>query len=157
MDRYLDAFWAFLFELSYGEDNMVLGGLNALVSHGLIVGRGCQDLDIILYNPSDRQIDLIRGTSYNGQQITREESEYPEKEEKRRSYKFGKDGLTIDILLEYSVEKPNGLLFYPYRNNGMPYFFEVQSVSGVIDAKRKYARAKDHKDFENFKRQNFNK
>lgn len=126
-----------------GRHNMVIGGMSALRVHGLSV-RETPDLDIVIYSPSDEQIDILK-------EIVEDETggsiKDPE-DNRRRSYKLTRDGLTIDFLLEFNVPPPDKLLEMSCFLCG---FWRVQRIDTIIEAKKRYNREKDIQDFEMLK------
>jgi hypothetical protein len=136
----------------------VIGGVWALKLHGLIV-RDTQDLDIIIYNPQEVFIDKLKKLLEDG--AAEEGSIFnPKGNNRHRSYKITRNGLTIDFLLEFDKLHPLTLLTLP-KILDLGYVgyvlsdLSVQSIAEVIAAKKLYHRDKDLKDFEDFKRDNF--
>lgn len=130
-----------------GED-MAIGGIWALKLHGLNV-RNTEDLDIIVYSPSQKFIDFLveeNTTDHGSQPNTEDELGF-----KWRSYKIHRDGLTIDFILEHDEERSDDVLAYYFKGKLWP----VQSIDTIIEKKKKYNRPKDLQDFKAFKRDNF--
>lgn len=151
MEQYLNEFKDFLEKID--GNNLVLGGIHAIRAHGLMFSRATQDLDIIIYGPTQKQLDVIQSTSPDMEPSDREGDYQTDPDDPRRSYKFQKNGMIIDILIEYYAVKPQHLLHFKHEDK----YFQVQGVSFIIDAKRMYGREKDYKDFEDLKNSNFNK
>lgn len=151
LKEYLQIFAPLLNELM--DTNIVIGGIHALRAHGLTT-RDTGDLDVIIYNPTERQLEIIRNRTWEMEVVERED-EYEERPgEKRRSFKFGVDRQTvIDFLMEYDTPMPENLLLVPGQGGDL-YF--VQSIEEVIKAKARYGREKDLEDFKQLKEKNFN-
>lgn len=157
VEHYLKTFKELLIHLK-DENNFIIGGIWALKLHGLIVSRETNDLDLVIYNPTPKQLQVLKalkffeyhGSSSDEYNISRIA------EEDRRSFKFKKNDLIIDILLDYDRDfNPNNYLSYKD--------FNIQSIEKVMEAKRKYrandqkyVREKDVIDFLTLKNENFN-
>jgi len=156
MEQYLKTFKQLIQPL--GTQNVVIGGTIALKAHGLIMSREATDLDLIIFNPTEKQKAYIESMKF----FEIENRNIPQ-HVYQKSFKFKKANLTIDILIQES-EVPQGLLYAEFEGT----FYKVQSIKNTIDAKRsyclygsiggnvKYIREKDVKDFEDLKSSNFN-
>lgn len=127
--------------------NMVIGGIWALKLHGLKV-RDTNDLDIILYSPSESTMQSIWDAV-----MADDPEDYPQDfpNSPRRSFKVERNGLTLDFLIERDQIAPLDLLCVPYSDR----LWGVQRIDVIMDAKRKYGRDKDHEDFVKFGEENF--
>lgn len=159
----LDLFNPILTYYHNEPSNVVIGGSYALIQHGLNIGREPVDLDIIIYKPTESQLNILSMQSAFQQKTknTIPELEYAIK--KQRSWKFKKQNNVLNILLEREKDIPEDLLLLRHNK----YRFQIQSIKNVIDAKNSYllkdncgnanyTRIKDVKDFENLKKLNFN-
>jgi len=165
MQNYLQTFKNFIQPL--GTDNVVIGGTLALKAHGLIMSREATDLDLIIFKPTDKQLEYIKLMSaFQKEFIDDEALKNPFSDYHRKSYKFKKNELIIDILLQDKFV-PNDLLLFNFDGT----YYKIQSVKNTIDAKRSYMfdnkydsrtgnssyiREKDVKDFNDLKNSNFN-
>jgi hypothetical protein len=158
LDLYLNTFKELIDQLKEKENNVVIGGMQALTLHGLNFSRETQDLDLIIYNPTPNQSIALQALKIF--QVTRENMQVSYGEI-QKSNKFRKDNLFIDILIEVG-QKPEGLLNHINGEMQLP----VQSVKNVIAAKASYkyegvggfyVREKDLLDFIDLKNSNFNK
>lgn len=161
INNFIRVFRSLLLELI--DDNVVIGGINALTLHGVIVGREAHDLDIIIYKPTLRQVNLISALNhFNLVKDKNTENGYDGTSV--NFVKLKKDGYTMDILIERDKEVPNFLLECKFEG----IYFKIQSVENVISAKASYyfkskkdgltyySRIKDAVDFQNLKNLNFN-
>lgn len=128
------------------HNHMVVGGIWALRLHGLRV-RDTADLDMIVYNPTDSLLEKLANEVLD----ETDSSVFDPPGSRRRSYKLTRNGYTMDFLIEFEGDMPGNLLAIPYSDRLWP----VQRINLVIDAKKKYGREKDLKDFLDFKRDNF--
>lgn len=126
------------------------------------MSRESNDLDIIIYSPTDNQkkilnqfaiFDLIkdRPCSYTSNNC--------------KAIKLSREGLFMDIIVENSII-PTNLLYYRYGCSDIMY--KVQNIYNIIEAKNsykiksnenpliKYIRGKDLEDFIDLKNSNFN-
>ena len=55
----IDEFYPMLKELKGEDTNVVIGGTCAILMHGLDIGRDPEDLDVIIYKPTDRQKKVL--------------------------------------------------------------------------------------------------
>ena len=129
-----------LIDLICCEDNHVLGGSLALKLHGLNF-REAQDLDIVIYNPTEKQLQIFE---------TLKPFERKNKDEfyTQRSYKYLKSGLAINFLLEFDTDMPLNLLTH---SSG----WRINSIKEIINAKKNYCRTKDLLDLLDLKNKNF--
>lgn len=131
---------------SINDDNVVLGGTNALLLHGLKMSREPNDLDIIIYRPNSEQVAKIHNYAKANSGVDNRISE-----DDAVIYDSIKvtdiKGNVINFIFE-SREKRKNLLLWKGIN--------VESIEGVINAKSGYNREKDVKDFEDLKKSNFN-
>jgi hypothetical protein len=148
-------------------DNLVIAGVNALKIHGLKMSRQANDLDIVLFCPTEKQLTLLRGMA----SLSICEKQYEDDKDKIQdeSYpidnmvlKFKKDNLYLDIILEKEC-CPNDLLFHKFNNE----YYKIQNIALNIKAKNSYAvrnqdglrlyrRIKYSVDFQDLKNSNFN-
>lgn len=161
LNSFLRVFRSILLELI--DDNVVIGGINALALHGIIVGREANDLDIIIYNPTPRQTALLSALNHFNM-IKDKNTENGYDGTNVAFIKLKKDNCKMDILIERDREVPGFLLRYPFEG----YNLKIQSVENVIHAKASYyfkskkdgltfySRIKDAIDFQNLKNLNFN-
>ena len=133
---------------SFGKENLVLGGTSALVLHGLELGRLIDDIDFIVFKPTQNQLQLL---SLFSPFDTNTYNKYD-----KRSFKYDIQGYHINIIVS-NTAMPLNLLKYG------EYF--INAISNVIDAKASYlkgtanglyGRLKDFMDCENLKNLNFN-
>lgn len=143
------------------ESNVVIGGTNALLIHGLVMSRQPGDLDLVIFNPTEKQKTVLK---YMKPLCDAGESGYNGADELRKSYKFTINDMVINILIENTNVSSDLLIF---KFDGRDY--KVQSIKEVIDAKRSYhiknknpdnlihyVRDKDVRDFIDLKNSNFN-
>lgn len=154
-----------LFKLING-DNLVIAGTNALKLHGLKMSRDAADLDVVLFNPTEKQLTILRGMSclqikeneHNSAADFQDET-YPID---NIILKFKKDELFLDIILSKDIV-PDFLLFHKFDRE----FYKIQNIALNIDAKNSYAvrnqdglrlyrRIKDSIDLQDLKNSNFN-
>lgn len=131
------------------QGNLVIGGMHALRLHGLVMHREPSDLDIVVYQPTKEQLQYLAALC--------DRAEVKEDDENYRSYKVESNGFVVDFLLETGENMPSNLLGFSH----LGFQFFVQSVEGVISAKRCYnnadfQREKDITDCESLKANNFN-
>lgn len=131
------------------DGNLVIGGSNALVLHGIKVARVPVDVDIIIYSPTDRQLKILELVS-DFSHVQTVGGDYPKTVFKFKTKKLGKV-YTLDILFEEGSLPENLLLFK--KGNILA---RVQDVDKVIEAKSSYKRSKDLTDLLDFKNLNFN-
>lgn len=113
------------------EGNVLIGGTSAIVLHGLKLSRFVDDLDIVIYSPTDAQKAQLKNLKWLD---IEDKGNYP-----TNNLKIKKDDMIINVLTEEG-ELPGNLLNY----KGIP----IQSVAGVLEAKRSYnLRPKDMIDY----------
>lgn len=164
IDCYLNTFGAIIKTLST-SDNVAIGGYQALKLHGLVLNRHPSDLDIIIFQPTEKQItalkilqcfDMIRNRP-RGNEF-----------EQIKAFKFKKSDMFLDVIISNNM-MPSLLSFTCTAGT-----FKVNSIENVIKAKasykfrrneetvdysneiNQYARAKDMLDFQHLKNINFN-
>ncbi len=149
------------------EDNLVIGGSNALKIHGLNISRKCEDLDLIIYNPSERQKKILEGLKFFD--IIKDRPikaiEYPEGV-LPKAIKLNGGHYYMDIIIENKTV-PEDLLLLKFND----IYFKIQNIQLTIDAKNsykwerqggeeisliKYSRSKDMRDLIDLKNMNFN-
>tara|TARA_R110000803_G_scaffold210835_1_gene284192 strand:+ start:58100 stop:58564 length:465 start_codon:yes stop_codon:yes gene_type:complete len=146
LEKTIREFGNLLVELNKGK-NIVLGGSNALMLHGIRLDRIPEDVDIILYKPTEAQMGYLE--SIKDFNMLQESIDLYN--ETPTVFKFKKYNLTLDILIEDKPMPDNLLKFKKgYINIG------VQNISNVISAKSRYSRTKDLKDLLMLKNINFN-
>lgn len=129
-----------MFENICLEKNCVIGGSMALQMHGLNF-RDSNDLDIIIYSPSERQL-LIFNHLKPFEIKTKTTSYF------QRSFKYKKNGYYINFVLEEDLKLPENLLIH---QSG----WMVNSIKNIVKAKYEYSRTKDLFDLINLKNKNF--
>lgn len=169
VNKLLSTFTPLILQIPQFQDNVCIGGTCALVLLGLNVGKLPNDLDIIIYNPTDQQRKFIESLDFFDQVENRPDGLYPDEIKFR---KFKKNNMTVDIIFDIKVlGKPNFLKHTHMVNgsDGMPLMevdYNVSSVSEIIRAKTSYSfvtqsgvkmiRHKDTIDLQNLKALNFN-
>jgi hypothetical protein len=148
----------------FHDENCVIGGMHALLAHGLQMSREPVDLDLIIYNPTGKQLNTLKYFKHfdliNDRNL---DAGYTKADIK--AYKFKKGDLFLDIIVEHNKQTPQHLL--QFASNGIIY--KIQSIELVIAAKRsyffekkdsdglkKYIRDKDALDMIDLKNNNFN-
>lgn len=144
----LKAFAQHLVVLNEGN-NLVLGGSNALMLHGLNLERSPEDVDIIMYNPTPKQLDYIESIKHLN--TLDEKSDYGVTNVLKLRARRGLTTYTLDILTVFEL-LPEHLLVYEKENVKI----KVQDIATVIEAKGNYGRLKDVKDLLALKNLNFN-
>ena len=151
LDATIMTFKEILKELD-GGGNLVLGGSQALLLHGLQVPHTPEDLDIIIYSPTGNQRKYLR--SLSDLTVENEVGSAPD----RRSFKFQatRNGIkyTLDILIDEGIPTPKHLLQYHKAQHGIK--VRVQSIMNIVAAKVRYGREKDYKHLQCLKNMNFN-
>lgn len=132
MKEYLDNF---SYELNMlRSDNLVLGGSNALLAHGLNLGSWKpDDLDVIIFSPTDSQVSFVK-TKFE-QCLDEYLAEYLTP----HSYRLLKNGLVLNVIFEYKIPTPTDLLCFKYGSD----LYQVNTITNIIEAKKSYLRAKD--------------
>lgn len=139
--------------LALNGDNLVLAGSIALIEHGLIMSRLPLDLDVVIYQPNDKQKELLKAIYLVA--LDNKVSEYPF--ETTKQFKFLKNGFHCNILIEDKFV-PVDLLYY--QNNGV--FYKIQNIKINMQAKMSFKtkdgkyREKDLLDCIDLKNSNFN-
>lgn len=143
MDRNLLAFSKTLERLNL-DNNLVLGGSNALMLHGIQTKKTPEDVDIVIYQATDRQLDFLETLQ-----------EFSTLGSSGKVFKFkisrNNEDYTLDILLE-DGPLPSNLLYYIKGNIKV----RIQDVFAIIKAKADYKRNKDLIDLLDLKNLNFN-
>lgn len=148
LQSYLKIFWPLLLRLM--DTNLVIGGSFALMIHGLKMRSNPEDLDIILYFPTEYQKKYLEAMRFFDQ--TPEGKEYKDVDN-RRSYKFYKDGKQLNLVCWSPKEKEDNLPLLSFYYEGCN--IKVQSIGTVIEAKKFYSREKDLQHFLDLKNLNF--
>jgi hypothetical protein len=151
--------------------NVVLAGVNALKLHGLKMSRPANDLDVVIFKPTEKQISFLRDISvlqinenrFDDSASMIQDENYPLG---KIILKFKKDNLNLDII--FSDDKvPENLLYHKQIINNKIVEFKIQNITLNIEAKnsysvrnedglRLYRRIKDMVDFQDLKNSNFN-
>lgn len=145
-------------------DNIAIGGYQALKLHGLTLNRQPSDLDIIIFQPTQRQKDTLRVLQCFDLIKRNPGIEFDD----IKAFKFKKQDLFLDVIV---TNDPIGPLLSMNCSAGS---FKINSIFEVIRAKASYkfrrnedgpdytnetntyARAKDMIDFQQLKNINFN-
>ena len=173
INHYIDNFRQILIDLGceLEDNNIVLAGVNALKLHGLYMSREANDLDVVIFKPTQKQLDYLSCMSFFQQALPDGrsgdyETEFQKvrlKEGHQRVVKFKKNDLFIDIILSDN-ELPSDLLYY----KAFSMMFKIQNIALNIEAKNSYKlesqrdgfqlyrRAKDMEDMIDLKNSNFN-
>jgi len=166
------------------DNNMVLAGTLALRLHGLNISRDSGDLDVVLYQPTKKQLDILTTLSplqvknpfHDGDCYDNDLRGKLLKNGRQKTIKFQKDGLFIDFILEHDKHLPDfDLLVLKYESDSCndvtgilnKYEFKIQNIflnilaknSYILDARdglNIYRREKDMKDLIMLKNENFN-
>lgn len=112
------------------NDNVVVGGTFSLLLHDLNLKDKPRDIDLIIYNPTKEQIEIL-----NFYKIFTINNPVKDKYQ-RRSYKIKIKDIQVDILLEYHYELPKDLLLFKFKDH----YFKIQNIDNVFNAKRLYNR-----------------
>lgn len=163
MEKYLNEFWNELIKLIGDYDNVVIAGSNVLQAHGLKLNWTPEDLDIVVFLPTDNQLSEVVDNDKYEVCLSYEEAERREMNKDDfipRSYKMSRKGLTLNIILERDKPRPSSLLYIAHRER----YFPVNSIANIISAKVSYAsgdvkqfmRAKDMQHLISLKNNNFN-
>ena len=142
---------------------MVLTGSNALLLHGLSMSRTSSDLDIAIYKPTTKQLEILSSLAFFDTIDEGGRDNYGDK----KVYKFKKDGHSLDIHIGIK-ETPSCAMYTKIGGE----FFKVQSVAKIVEYKKSYrlrafssipdqelkfyARKKDMLDLQDLKNRNFN-
>ena len=148
-----------------GDNNLVLGGTHAMILHGLKTPRIPGDMDIIIYSPTEKQLEtleVLRDLMVDKEELFNEYNRISFKFEKKIDNVVHTEVYTLDILLEF-MPFPENLLIYESEIDDTKVRVEessirvrVQSIENIIKAKSIYGRVKDLTDFINLKNLNFN-
>jgi hypothetical protein len=113
--------------------------------HGLNFSRSVGDLDIIVTNPTEKQKDYLKALKFFD--IVDDIGYVNE-----TNIKLKKNGYFLNILIVEPHNEPITPMFYCYKDK----YYGVVSIAEVINAKKRYSRSKDIKDFILLKNENFN-
>lgn len=173
INAYINAFLPMLTSLGCKKEdnNIVFAGVNALKLHGLFMNREANDLDVVLFQPTQNQIDYLTNISlfqiskpfgHNGDYLPNEQEEILSSL-RQKSMKFEHNGLFLDVLLTKD-ELPHDLLYY----KAFETMWKIQNIALNIEAKNSYSlsrerdgmslyrRSKDMEDLIDLKNSNFN-
>lgn len=158
IDNYLNTFSDILSELKK-DDNIVLGGSMAMILHGINIGRDPRDLDIVLYQPTSRQVDYTN-TLHNTEVVGQKHSPFSKDGEEvvRTSLEIViRNGMHLNILSN-SVQLRERYLYYKgYRIQPIDMIVEAKaSYTYKSKTKGNYIRKKDIEDLQYIKNNNFN-
>lgn len=164
INLFIQTFEGLIFQLLH--TNVVIGGTNALLQHGLKISRTPSDLDLIIYQPTEEQLQILKTIAVFDLIKDRPELQYGNLQ---KAIKIEKDGLFLDIITE-TEPTPQNLLYYRYGHSDK--LLQIQSIENVIKAKlsykferqsdsrdrslTKYMRSKDLEDLLDLKNSNFN-
>lgn len=148
------------------SDNIAIGGYQALKLHGLNLNRPPADMDLIIFQPTPKQIEILQVLKVYDLIRNRPKDILPEE---IKAYKFKKHDMYMDVIISDKM-MPSLLSFTCHVGT-----FKVNSIQNVIEAKASYkfryneraadgygdetnlyARAKDMLDFQQLKNLNFN-
>lgn len=140
------------------EKNLVLGGSLALIEHGLMIDWTPGDLDVIIFQPTDKQQKYIDACFESC-------SEYPEDKdgkEKNSVFQLKRHGLTLNVIVTKQERPPfDTLLYYCYNQE---ISFRINSIREIVraistyrtGAKKIHVRVKDIQHMQTLKNLNFN-
>lgn len=146
------------------SDNIAIGGYQALKLHGLTLNRQPSDLDIIIFQPTPRQLSTLKVLQCFDCIKRPRDIDF----EQIKAFKFKKHDMFMDVIIS---KDPIGPLLLFNHDTGS---FKVNSIFEVVHAKASYkfrrnedgpdytnetntyARAKDMVDFQQLKNINFN-
>lgn len=166
LNNHLFVFHKFLEQIY--DENLVIAGVNALKLHGLKMSREANDLDIVLFQPTKKQLDFLRSMSFFEHKSREFQSATGEKLQDENYpidnliLKFKKDNYMLDIILS-KEPTPEFLLSYKFKDTD----YKIQNIALNIEAKNSYSvrnsdglkyyrRVKDMIDFQDLKNSNFN-
>lgn len=139
----------------YDHTNTVLTGSVILLLHGLKMSRIPVDLDIVIFKPTEKQLQYIEAVKFFDCIKDR-----PDGYVQTNAYKFKKEELFLDVII--TQQDMPAMLQYTHEQS----VYNIQMVDNIIAAKksysldkggfRKYIREKDAKDFLDLKNCNFN-
>jgi hypothetical protein len=147
LDNYLNTFQVILDDLldTSSKNNVRLGGSLILKLHGLNFSRSVGDLDIIVTNPTEKQKDYLKALKFFN--IVDDIGYVNE-----TNIKLKKNGYFLNILVVEPHNESITPMFYCYKDK----YYGVVSIAEIINAKKRYSRSKDIKDFILLKNENFN-
>lgn len=163
IECYLNTFEKII-NLLRSSDNVAIGGYQALKLHGLVLNREPSDLDIIIFQPTPKQIAVLKVLQCFDIIKRPRGLEF----EEIKAFKFKKHDMFMDIIISKQYMPP--LLSIQFDSG----YFKVNSIMNVIEAKASYkfrrnedgpdytnetntyARAKDMVDLQQLKNINFN-
>lgn len=136
-----------------GTENIAIGGSFALMLHGLEIGHEPEDLDLIIFKPTDEQYEFIANkceSNANYQTVDGGQA---------RSWKLKRKGMTLNIIFAFDVDVPENPLFYVFGK-----MYRVNPIADIIKAKLQYTeghekqnlRRKDMMHLQMLKNLNFN-
>lgn len=146
------------------SDNIAIGGYQALKLHGIALNRQPSDLDIIIFQPTPRQLATLKVLQCFDCIKRPRDIDF----EHIKAFKFKKHDMFMDVII--SKDSIGPLLSFNHDTGN----FKVNSIFEVVRAKASYkfrrnedgpdysnetntyARAKDMIDFQQLKNINFN-
>ena len=118
-------------------NNLVIGGTKALELHGIITPEPPDDIDIIVYNPTKSQLDMLSAYSL----IDEDTNTISTVEYGRRSIKIVGSFMKLNFIISHD-KLPTDLLSSNILFNNLP--MKVQSISNIFKAQKSYNnRTKD--------------
>jgi len=134
------------------KPNVFIGGSQALKMHGMELADEPGDWDIVVYEPTDTQKLIIKSLSVmNVYRVI--EPEYFDDEQRSVIGLSFPGGYKVDIIIERSLKIPSGNFLGIFAQCSEE--IQIQSVKGVIDAKKKNGRKKDRDQIEKMIELNF--
>lgn len=125
--------------------NLFLTGSSVLEAYGLNLHKVPEDLDVAIYQPTEKQMEFINANKVNN--IANNE-DIPD--DYTRVTKLQLDGAIIDIIIEGEMHP-----YYPYEP--LQYKgYNLQPVELIMQARARYARPKDYESCQELKNRNFN-
>jgi len=141
--KHVDCFQELLTELN--GSNLVLTGSCVLKVYGVELHIEPGDLDVAIYDPTPRQLQVINKYEDQNQADNKEL-----KKEYRRVLKLiSPEGVTIDIIVELGTDN-EGDNYLKYKE------FNLQPINKIMEARQRYLRSKDYESFLQLKNLNFN-
>ena len=119
LNNFLQTFESIINQLL--DTNVVIGGTNALLLHGLKISREVTDLDLVIYQPTIEQLKILKTLAVFDLIKDRPELQYGTLQ---KAIKISKDGLFLDIIQE-QMPTPVNLLLYRYKIDKE---FQIQSI-----------------------------
>jgi|GEM_PF-4015481 len=120
--------------------------------HGMELADEPGDWDIVVYEPTDTQKLIIKSLSVmNVYRVI--EPEYFDDEQRSVVGLNFPGGYRVDIIVERNLKIPSGKFLGIFAQCGEE--IQIQSVKGVIDAKKKNGRKKDNEQIEKMIELNF--